>query len=547
MTDEGDHPVRTSPGRGRQAIAVSATTVLLLAACSDAVPDTADPAGTEAPDAGAETGEDSDTATPGGDATPGDDAGSTGNAGPAPEGLEEFYEQELAWSDCEGGECAELTVPIDYTAPDGETIQIALLRVPAEGERIGALVVNPGGPGSSGVDYAQSAGLAFGEPLRAAYDIVGFDPRGVARSAPIECVDDAGMDEFLGADPTPDDPGEEEEVQAIGRGFAEACQERAGALLGHVSTVEAARDMDVLRAALGEDALDYLGASYGTFLGATYAELFPDRVGRMVLDGAVDPTLTGAEPALGQAEGFQRATEAYVESCVSEGDCPLGDDVDAALDRIPAFLAELDDEPIPVDGDAVTELTEGWGSYGIIVAMYDPAGWPILTQAFRQAFDGDGSLLMLLANLYAQRDADGSYQNNGQQAFYAVNCLEAGEMPDEDEEELLRQFREVSPTWGEHLLTMDHGVCEDWPLQPQEVLEDYAAEGSDPIVVIGTTGDPATPYEWAEGLADVLDAGVLLTYEGEGHTAYGRSNDCVDDAVHTYLIDGTVPQDGLTC
>jgi pimeloyl-ACP methyl ester carboxylesterase len=542
MTDGGERLVRRLPrDRGRLGAALVATTALLLAACSEGPPETAAPGttGTARPD---------DTGTSGTGAPPATEAPGAGeDVGPAPEGLEDYYGQELSWSECDGGECAELTVPLDYADPDGDTIQIALLRVPAQGDRVGSLVINPGGPGASGVEYAQNADLVFGDPVRESFDIVGFDPRGVGRSAPIRCVDDAEMDEFLGADPTPDDPEEEKQVEEIGRRFAEACAERAGRLLGHVSTIEVARDMDVLRAALGEAQLDYHGSSYGTQLGATYAELFPERVGRMVLDGAVDPTLTGIEPALGQAEGFQRATESYVEDCVSGGGCPLGEDAETALARIPAFLKELDAEPIPVENDVVGELTEGWGFYGIIVAMYDEAGWPILTQAFRQAFDGDGSLLMLLANLYAQRDSDGTYQSNSQQAFYAVGCLEAGEEPDEDEEEVRRTFLEASPTWGQHLLTMDHGVCEHWPVEAAETLDEFDAEGAGPILVIGTTRDPATPYEWAEGLAEVLDSGVLLTYDGDGHTAYGRSNDCIDDAVHRYLLEGVVPEPGTTC
>lgn len=304
--------------------------------------------------------------------------------------------------------------------------------------------------------------------------------------------------------------------------------------------------MDILRSALGDEQLNYLGASYGTFLGATYATLFPERVGRLVLDGAIDPTISGLEVGLGQAEGFERATQAYVEDCVAGGGCPLGDDVDAAMAAIPAFLDDLDANPLPVRGDVVTELSEGWGMYGIIVAMYDQAGWPILSQAFDQAQQGDGTMMMFLANLYASRSSDGSYDGNGMQAIYAVNCLDrpAGE-EDLDPEEVLEQFQEVSPTWGRYLA--GEGACQYWPEQAQETVEDYSATGADPIVVIGTTRDPATPYEWAVSLAEILDPGVLISFDGDGHTAYGRSNDCVQDAVDGYLIDGTVPEDGLSC
>jgi pimeloyl-ACP methyl ester carboxylesterase len=507
----------------------------LLAACSSGAPETESP---DAPPA-----QTSSSADPTGTSSPPPEPSPETSA---PEGLEELYSQTLEWSECEGGECSTLTVPIDYAEPDGATIELALLRVPATGERQGSLLVNPGGPGASGVEYARLAEFVVSPDVAAAYDIVGFDPRGVAGSAPIVCFDDARMDEFLGSDPTPDTPEEESASEELVTDFADSCAEAAPELLGHVSTVEAARDMDVLRAALGEEQTDYLGASYGTFLGATYAELFPDRVGRLVLDGAIDPELEGLELALGQAAGFEQATRSYVQDCIDQGDCPLGSTVDEGMERLTAFLDEVDADPLPVSGDTVTELTEGWALLGIIVAMYDQSAWDILTQALERAFDGDGSTLMLLANVYADREADGTYNGNGMQAIYAVNCLDRPSIgSDRTDEEVLAEFEEVAPTFGRYLA--GEGACEVWPVEAAESLESYAAEGADPIVVIGTTGDPATPYAWAGALADTLDSGVLVSYEGEGHTAYGRSNDCVDDAVDAFLLEGTVPEDGLTC
>lgn len=466
----------------------------------------------------------------------------------APQGLERFYAQELEWAECQTAfECSALEVPVDYTDPEGATIELALLRAPATGEAEGALVVNPGGPGASGVDYATSAGAVVSKEVRQVYDVVGFDPRGVARSAPVTCYTDEQMDDYLGADPSPDDAAEEQAAEEGMQDFAEACGANAGELLGHVSTVEAAKDMDVLRAALGEEQLDYLGASYGTFLGTTYATLFPERVGRFVLDGAIDPGLTGLEMGLGQAAGFERATRAYVEDCVAAGDCPLGSDVESAMAAIPRFLDDVDADPLPVSGDTVEELTEGWAMYGIIVAMYAQDFWPILTQAFQRAQQGDGTLLMFLANTYASRGSDGSYTGNGMQAIYAVNCLDrpANDDVDLDTAAVERQFEEASPTWGRYLA--GDGACEYWPAEATETVQDYSAQGAAPIVVIGTTRDPATPHEWAVQLAETLDSGVLISFDGDGHTAYGRSNDCVDDAVDAYLLEGTVPEDGLTC
>ncbi|MFX0538489.1 alpha/beta hydrolase [Ornithinimicrobium sp. Y1847] len=543
--------------RMRTRFLATVTAAALLAACT---PGGDDADQTTAPATGGENS--TATATPGpdgsgsddGDATTAPDAsGSTAApaAGDAPEGLEEFYGQTLEWENCESiFQCASLTVPLDYARPDGETIEIAVLRAPARGGQAqGSLVLNPGGPGGSGVDYAMMAGAVVSSEVRSAYDMVGFDPRGVGRSAPVTCFDDDRMDDLLGADPTPDDAAAEEAQQALMQDFAQSCLDNTGELLGHVSTPEAARDIDVLRAALGEDKLTYLGASYGTFLGTTYATLFPERVGRLVLDAAVDPHLTGLEMGLGQAEGFQRATRAYVEDCVASGSCPLGEDVDSALAQIPLLLESLSTDPLPVRGDKVTELTEGWGMYGIIVAMYAETFWPLLTQALEMAQNGDGTMLMFLANTYASRSSDGVYEGNSMQAIYAVNCLdrpvEQGDEVDLDSEEVLRQFEEVSPTWGRYLA--GDGACQYWPVEATESIEDYSAAGADPIVVIGTTRDPATPYEWAQALAKELDSGVLVTYEGDGHTAYGRSNDCIKDAVDAYLLEGTVPEDGLTC
>ena len=224
---------------------------------------------------------------------------------PGSEALSRFYTQRLDWTDCEGAQCATLEVPVDYQNPQGDTIELALSRVPARkaSKRIGSLVVNPGGPGGSGVDYAKAADFIVGKKVRDAYDVVGFDPRGVGRSAPIDCLTDTALDAFLGSDPTPDDDAEEETFAATARGFAQACGTTAGPLLGHVSTADAARDMDVLRAALGEEKLTYLGKSYGTYLGTTYADLFPKQVGRMVLDGVVAPDLTPEEPTSARPRG----------------------------------------------------------------------------------------------------------------------------------------------------------------------------------------------------------------------------------------------------
>lgn len=529
MIGRGSAVRATSKVKGRSGRAVAATAMVgaltVLAACTD---------------------EGEVTSAEGTSESSSQSAAPTELTSAVPEGLETFYDQSLAWDECDGGECATLEVPIDYQAPDDGSIELALLRVAAGGDKQGSLVVNPGGPGGSGVEYAQAAPLAFSSDVREVYDVVGFDPRGVARSAPIMCFDDEQMDDFYGSDPSPDDAAEEAEADALNEEFVEACEAAAPELLGHVSTVEAARDMDVLRAALGEEDLDYLGASYGTYLGATYASLFPENVGQFVLDGALDPTLSDQEVSLGQAGGFEESTRAYVQDCIDSGDCPLGDDVDAGMQNLVDFLAEVDENPLPVSGDSVTELTEGWALLGIIVAMYDEGAWPLLTQALQSAQDGDGSSLMYLANFYADRNAEGVYSGNSGQAIYAVNCLDRPSPEGAPTaEEMQPQFDEVAPVFGKYL--NGEGACGIWPETAVETIDDYSAAGAPPILVVGTTGDPATPYDWAVKLADTLDSGVLLTYEGEGHTAYGRSNSCIDDAIDGFLIDDVVPEDGLTC
>ena len=463
--------------------------------------------------------------------------------------LSRFYKQDLAWSDCGDDQCARLTVPIDYSHPEGETLKLAVLRVVADGsaKRIGSLVVNPGGPGGSGVRYARAADAIVTKTVRAAYDIVGFDPRGVASSSPIKCLNDRELDSFLGGDPTPDTKAEEQQLADVARAFADKCKANGGPLLGHVSTIEAAKDMDVLRAALGETKLDYLGKSYGTFLGATYADLFPTKVGRFVLDGAIDPNLTSSQVNEGQAVGFETATRAYVQDCVRRGGCPLGSSLDSGMQKLRDFLKSLDSQPLPLNDPQVKALTEGWGSLGIAVAMYDQTMWGQLTEALRQAFAGDAGPLMALADTYAYRSSQGVYSGNLMQVIYAVNCLDRSDSKDlAHYESESRSLSAKAPTWGP-FLAWSTVPCGFWPAPANNAPKKISAPGSGPIVVVGTTRDPATPYAWAQGLASELQNGHLITFNGDGHTAYTRSNSCVNNAVDAYLVKGTVPPPGLTC
>lgn len=466
--------------------------------------------------------------------------------------LRSYYGQKLKWRDCgaKDFECATLKVPLDYENPDqSEDLELSVVRKSAggSGKPIGSLMVNPGGPGGSAVDYVQTAaGIGFPEEVRERYDIVGMDPRGVARSEPIKCLSDRAMDAHTAKDSTPDSKAEEEALTKSNKAFADGCEEQAGKLLDHVSTIEAARDMDVLRQVIGDDKLHYVGFSYGTLLGATYAGLFPDRAGRLVLDGAMNPSLDAEQLSRDQTTGFTTAFNAFAEDCVGRSDCPLGTESAAdAGKQLSAFFEKVDKEPLDTGSDR--ELTESLATTGVIMAMYDESWWAMLRDALTDAMDGDGAALLGMSDNYYERDPDGSY-GNIMYANSAINCLDqpgAFGSP-EEAEKAVDSFEEVSPVFGRGF-AYDALICADWPAKPSGEANRIEAQGADPILVVGTTRDPATPYVWSEALAEQLDSATLLTYEGDGHTAYVRGGDCVNSTVNTYLLKGEVPEGGKSC
>lgn len=474
--------------------------------------------------------------------TPGESTSGTTDPALAP-----FYDQVLEWTACGDEQCADADVPLDWDDPEGETITIALRRVPASsGSPQGSLLVNPGGPGRSAIDSMSFFRQQVSREVLAAYDLVAFDPRGVQHSSPVTCVDPAELDEFTSWVPDfATDAGIAEAIERNGE-FGRACLERTGDLLAHVDTRSAARDMDVLRSALGDEALTYLGYSYGTELGATYAALYPERVGRLVLDGALDPTLDSGQVAAGQAAGFESALRAYVTDCQAGPSCPLDGDVDAGLTQIGRMFDRVRANPLPTGSDR--EVTVALAFSGVAAALYTQASWPLLTQALTAAIDrGDGSILIQLSDSYFGRQSDGSYSSNQNEAFSAVLCLD--DRPSAEPADMraaAAEIESVAPTVGE-FFAYGGAACADWPAPVVGSLESYAAEGAAPVVVVGTTNDPATPYAWAQSLSTLLSSAVLLTYEGEGHTAYGRSNQCVKSAVDTYLLTGEAPADGTTC
>ena len=464
------------------------------------------------------------------------------------EKLAKFYGQKLSWQECDGNQCAWLTVPVDYGTPDGDTIKLRVLKVPARGQSKGVLFVNPGGPGGSATQYASVANFIVTPKVRQTYDVVGVDPRGVAESNPITCLDDAAMDRMMGADPTPDDAAERAAVEKIAKEFGAACDAKYPALLPHVGTVDVVRDMDVARGVLGQERFTYLGKSYGTFLGAVYADTFPGHVGRMVLDGAMAPSLSDKELSLGQAQGFETAMRAYLADCLKRGSCPVGGSVDEGAKGIADLMRALDAKPLPVKDDVrVKELTEGWAWMGVASAMYSQDRWPDLTTALRSAKAGDGTALFEMAGEYAER-SDGRYTNNIMQVISAVNCLDhpVERLTEEQQREQIAEFTKAAPTWGPFMAGSSY-TCLNWPEKPTWTPKPVRAEGAPPIVVVGTTRDPATPYAWAEKMAREFAKGRLVSWDGDGHTAYMRSSRCVNDAVDGYLVDGKVPDGDVKC
>jgi pimeloyl-ACP methyl ester carboxylesterase len=464
--------------------------------------------------------------------------------------LADFYDQKLDWQPCHDGdddECATMKVPLDYAHPQGESINLALLKVLARepDSKVGSLVVNPGGPGAPGTSYAAAGDTYWGDALLDHFDIVGFDPRGTGDSTSVDCLTDEQLDDYLASDPVPDSSAELAEFENGARAFSEGCLTNSGALAAHVSTVEAARDMDVLRALLGEPSLDFFGASYGTKLGATYAQIFPTRVGRMVLDGAVDLALDHRDTAIQQAAGFETALRAYVGNCVDSGDCFLGDSVDAGIARIQQLLADLEATPLPAQDDR--KLTAGNAFYGIAAPLYDRKYWNVLSLSLRQAFGGDGSTLLLLSDSYATRNPDGSYATNLLEANWDINCLDdPTSIPISKVVDVIPAFEKAAPTFGD-AFAYPLANCSGFTPRSTQPVPHNKARGAPPLLVIGTTRDPATPLRWAVALADQLASAVLVTRDGDGHTGYHSDNSCVDATVEDYLVDGTVPSADVDC
>lgn len=462
--------------------------------------------------------------------------------------LDDYYNQTLSWSECEGTfECAELTVPLDYANPAGDTIQIAVKKFPAlDGEdKLGAIVVNPGGPGGSGVDYITYYDYQFTQKLYSAYDIVGFDPRGVMGSAPVDCLSDSEMDLYLSSDATPDTEAEKTQFLNDSENFAKDCVENTGKTINYVSTIETARDMDILRAALSETKLNYLGKSYGTQLGAVYAHLFPLNVGKFVLDGAVDMAGDTSDLTLGQLKGFSVALNRFAQYCAyGETNCSLGQSPEEVLATIKTLMTSLDANPLPTDHGR--ELTESLAWTALIGPQYAPAdAWDWLIMGLEDAVNGDGTTLMDIADWFNGRNVDGSYEDNMTEAYWAITCSDNGPTTDSPET-LLAQYSKIDSLLAP-MFAWSEGGCYNWPFDRGIDLSDVSAPTAEPIVVIGTTYDPATPDAWAKALAEQLEVGIYINFNGDGHTAYKSGSKCIDNLVDAFFIDGIVPVANTSC
>ncbi|MEO8108131.1 MAG: alpha/beta hydrolase [Actinomycetes bacterium] len=465
-----------------------------------------------------------------------------------PSALRPFYEQKANWEECGQFECTTVEAPLDYDDAGADRIELALLRRPADNpdERLGSLFVNPGGPGVSGNSYAELAEVLFTQPVLEHFDIVGWDPRGVGDSTSISCMSDAETDVYYATDGTPDTAAEVRELVRLNDQFTEGCVNDDATLIPELGTFNSARDLDILRSALGEQRLNYFGASYGTELGAIYSELFPKRVGRLVLDAALDPAVSSEQLSRGQLRGFQQASEAFIDDCIGRQGCAIGPTRAEAEQQLLDLLASIDQAPLTTESGR--PLTESLATTGMISAMYsESSGWPSLRLGLSQAVNGDGTVLLALADAYAERTSDGTYGSNVNSAFPAISCTDRpGTSSVSEVKQKVPTYQQISPIFG-RTFAWGAVACRDWPVKAGEFPTKAVAEGADPIVVIGTTRDPATPYDWSVSLAKSLQNGVLVSRDGDGHTGYNAGNSCVDDAVDRYLVSGEIPDDPTIC
>jgi pimeloyl-ACP methyl ester carboxylesterase len=453
----------------------------------------------------------------------------------------------IRWRTCgDGFRCGRLAVPLDEADPTGAHVDLAVIMRPARDAqaRQGALVLNPGGPGESGVKFLRSAADSLPGAVQDAYDLVSFDPRGVGGSHPVDCVD--SLDPLFSRSLSPTDDTERNALLDEFRTIASGCATRNADLLAHLSTRETAHDLDRLRAALGESRLDYVGYSYGTYLGALYAQDFPERVGRFVLDGPVDPSLDGATATLSQVRGFERSLDDFLAWCSSDSTCSFHHDghAAAAYDTLRTRVAA---DPVPAKDQPGRTLDQTRFDSAVLSLLYSgrPA-WRSLERAITSTEEGNSSTMLAEADSYEGRDSDGT-DDGALEAFWAITCRDGPVVGDVAATAALEtEAARIAPRLGPYIVNTSL-ACAVWPVPPREPTGPIAAPGTPPILVVGTTRDPATPYEQATSLARQLARGVLLTVAGSQHTSFASGNTCADRAVSRFLLTGTPPAGGTRC
>lgn len=449
----------------------------------------------------------------------------------------------MVWTSCgDGFECGNVAVPLDYAHPEGDTIKVALIRKKATdpSKRIGSILLNPGGPGASGIDFLRMSASSFSH-LNERFDLVSFDPRGIGASSPVRCLTGSQEDAFNALDSVLDDPVEKAAAIQADKDFVSGCQSMSAKMLPFVDTPSVARDMDRIDAALGDRKLTYLGFSYGTYLGEWYAHLFPTHVRALALDGVLDPAMSPNDLLLAQVAGFQQNLEMFAADCKSKSTCQLGKSGDPVAE-IGNFLNGLDEHPLQV-GDR--QLTRALALFGVGITLYDASGWQYLDQAMTAALQGNGRLLLAFSDLYLGRNANGTYDNESDSNI-AVNCLDHPVPTDVATYDALGPaFAKASPVFGP-AFQYSNLICAYWPVQPKVPTGPLSVSGAPPILLVGATGDPVTPYPLAQAVNEELAGSVLLTRQGYGHTSY-NSSACIQSAEDAYLIQLTVPAAGTTC
>jgi pimeloyl-ACP methyl ester carboxylesterase len=460
-----------------------------------------------------------------------------------------YESQVISWSSCgENFECGDITVPVDYENLDGERIQLSLVKHPANNKsrRLGTLFVNPGGPGASGVEYGFAAEYIVSPEILAQYDIVGFDPRGVGGSSAERCLSNKETDRLIASNGPPAVGLPESEIIAASKMLAEKCKAKLGDRLKHLGSVDVVRDMELMRKVFGEKKFNYLGKSYGTYLGLVYAAMYPTSVGRFVLDGVIDPQVTTNEVNKTQAIGFELALDSFLTDCITKVNCFYQGDLQGARDEVSKIMILLRSNPLKLNDARL--VTESILVLAMVSSLYNTdTGWPELNRAFKDAVKGRGIRLQRMADDYVLRDKNGAYNSNENEIAYIVNCI------DREVDASIERTKadsiaisKIAPHFGPYI-AWSALPCDYWPFPLIRPPVELSGPNLPPFLMVGTTRDPATPYEWAQSVAQRFPSAILITADGDGHTGHGRGSACVDNAVDAYLLKGTLPGGALTC